>query len=177
MKIIIVLLVALCCIAAAAQDKPQPEPTLEETLTWLKDNLPSKASYIGAFRTLDWIERVAEVEIDRCNVRWRTEQETSASRRKEGDRFSLADLDAANVALSTSQHTPPMFVLTLNAKDGRKVIKRVSLRETPMLRPSVMEYFTESVRLSFQDEATRERFQKAFTHAIKLCASPKKEPF
>jgi hypothetical protein len=76
--------------------------------------------------------------------------------------FSLASLDPEkfSVELSKGENEPPKYDLILNARDGKKAIKRATVSRSNLYSPRNYESMMNIMALSFDNEETAHSFEK-----------------
>jgi hypothetical protein len=173
---------------AESKQQEKGEPTLEETIKWISQNLPALAGYEGKTNTGATVTaRIIYVTFDGSSGTVSTQNETAfsigAGTAESGKYvFSLASLDPEKIVVERSklEINPPAYDLKLNAKDGKKAIKRTSNTSTliyPQRYEDHHEEITALMVLGFDSEETARRFEKAFKHAARLAQASSKEPF
>jgi hypothetical protein len=183
MKTLLVALLALLVAASVgtfAQDKPAPEPTLDQTLNWLKDFLPS-ATGAKVTQKADEMTYVATAGLqvnNGCNVTL-TDDEVWAYR--EGKRspmsghythqFSFSEMDSSKVgAAYDAEYDPPLLQVWMWTRGGLHTV--VNLKDANPLSEIRNAYTQTGI---FLDQASAERVVKAFRHAAELCGN--NQPF
>src|SRR5262249_50820816 len=132
------LLLSTCIFVFGQTEQPKQEkdsPTLDETIKWLSQKLPALAAYEGKEKTGTTItQRVVSVTFDgsACTLSMQMEIVLASGFRNDESAtyvFSLASLDPENISVERSKlgSEPPKYDLILNAKGGKKAIKRTSL--------------------------------------------------
>jgi hypothetical protein len=93
--------------------------------------------------------------------------------------FSLASLDPGKISVEQSKMDcePTKYDLTLNTKGEKKAIKYSNISRSSFFPTKTYESMANLIVLSFDNEETAHRFEKAFKHAAKLSQTSSKEPF
>lgn len=150
----------------------QSEPTKEETIQWLRENLPVKAAYSGQFRGSKVDSRVVEVAFDGCACTLTTVQTMARSVTTDKFRFSFAGIE--KVGMQELPSEPTEYRLTLSA--STPAIEDANEREDVFGRHQ-SKTLSPSLPIHFGDRETADRFAKAFRRMIAACRAEKKEPF
>lgn len=186
------ILIALLVVPAFGQmEQPKQQdkdsPTLEETVKWLAVKLPEMAAYEG--RTKKGITetlRVVSAAFDGHSCTLSTQHELvslGASRVWTADSatyvFSLVSLDPEKISVErpTEDYEPSKYDLKLNVKGEKKAIKRANVSRSNYSPTRSYESMMNVIILSFDNEETARRFEKAFKHATRLSQALSKEPF
>lgn len=164
----------------------EKEPTLEETLAWLKEKLTSSAFYKRVSSdedgSLTTVYKVTGVGFEGCTMTMETSLAISSSfnpsirETLHHYKVSLGDLDPARVEVYQLYKSDAAIteVQAYTAGDAPKVQDR---RDAPGLRGrEVEEKAGTSIAFTFAEKDLAERAGKALAHAIKLCGA-KREPF
>jgi hypothetical protein len=153
---------AWCALAAlgalALMPQKMEAQTLEETLSWISDNFDLsgwsgtihylRGSTQGTFR--------GRISFSGCDA---TYWDSDGNRLS----FHLGDLETAIVKIEDRvEHSPPMYLLSLGASTG-------------VVRQSGLSFRWSVMNIPFQNEATSQRFRRAFVHAMQLCK--RQQPF
>lgn len=185
----LLLLTFVFAFGQTEQSKSQEKnvPTFDETVKWIAQKLPEMAAYEGKTeKGITVTLRVVSASFDghSCALSeqhelvssgrfrmWTTDSATYA--------FSLASLDPEQILVEQSKddYEPARYDLTLNVRGGKKAIKRTNISRSSYLPTRSYESMMSRIVLSFDNEETARRFEKAFKHAARLSQSLSKEPF
>ena len=183
--LVIAFLLLMPTLALAQQDSS--EPTMKETVEWLEENLVTKAIYSGKKGNETSSARVIFVKFTGCVCEIKTQSDDVSQGRflvtfKNTDFYNipLNTLDSEKIQVLPKllkqdfQPTPVVFMAF--TKSGKNSI-RYEHTTTGSVMNSRDSGMTSSFMFMVDGEEIAQRFAKAFTHAIKLCQSEKKEPF
>lgn len=167
--------------AANSQTKTeQKEPSLDETIAWLKEKISASAFYKKEFPGGSNITyKVDEVEFEGCTLSYRaTSTDTSSPQPRSTIwkfKVPLSALDPDQITVSALlKDGSAYFIKALTIQNQPKVQYR---RDSIFLgERDVEEKPYTSIEIDFTDQEIANRVAKALAHAGTLC-SAKKEPF
>lgn len=169
------------CLLWALLCPQEPQPTLQETTDFLSAKLPELATYTGKANGTTIHARVTSASVNACQLTYQSREEyTKEIKAANAYQFAipLALLDPARIEVKTAEAggTPPMLLLFLSAKDGKKSIEKIAVEENQGRFPKRGKTLTGTAYLMLDSPENADRLVKAFRHAVKLCGE-KKEPF
>jgi len=168
---------------AAAQTPSPSSPSLQDTLSWLKEFLPratgGRVTEAGPGDVSDLITENLEI-ISGCHVAFhgdRTSYQNGKAMSSDDftDTLSLADINPSTISVSASQLGPNGIAVFMYTTGNIRLIADVNNHVSDgTTEHQAMHIYYESVGL-FVDKASAQRVANAFKHAAELCAST--QPF
>ena len=156
---------------------PGGEPTLAETLSWLREKLTAHAP--NEIRSEDgrllgtWFKLV---RFEDCELTWREEMYTEKGTLAGETTIHLGDVDPAGTKIQQDFLTR-LYFLDLHVPAGKSLVRHRVLSGDR----AVMSFADETGRLRFKEVDMARRIDRAFAHAAHLCAvarnKNRKEPF
>jgi hypothetical protein len=142
--------------------------SLEETLNWLKDFLPSAT---GA-RSKDFRTTTSLEVVNGCQVRLMTTHETFDAGKTIGyqrytQQFSFSEIDPSAIRVVAQAYDPAVVSVGMQTRSNSKTVIRSD--------DGVESHTDRAFAASFTDRASSERVANAFRHAAEICG--KAEPF
>jgi hypothetical protein len=167
---------------SSAQRKPVPaaEPSLEDTLKWLADFLPS-ATGMESFEKPE--RAVAETftaslgMINGCNIAvtnlYINEVGGKRSTSRTTYQFSLSEINSSQAGVGTDdRYDPPQITFVMATRGASRTVVATTTSDSGANGDIRIAFVPVA---SFVDRASAERVAKAFRHAAELCA--KDQPF
>jgi hypothetical protein len=182
----VAILTAFLLSIAAAQDVPPPPkpqddgPSLEVTMKFLQEKLPSKVDYIifshDNLNGTDFTNkgstdmRNVSASAGRCQIDFHLQETTNGHTDVDVDSYlSLKQVENIEV-IAEEQH-----IKLAQAKLGHP---EYSYKVDPPVFTLVATYSVgDGLRSSFYDESLANRVAKALQHAVELCGGGSKDPF
>src|SRR5262249_49930018 len=152
---IFMLLVLFASITSLAQT----EPTKEETIEWLKESLPTKATYTGRSEKAALTDIVRDVAFDGCVCKMTTVSVTKIASFNNTTTtkysFSFANIESARIeVVSKTDFNPAHLSLLLHTIGDRETVAMEY--DLGIRRPSGTTHQTKMVGIAFDDKDTAE---------------------
>lgn len=156
---------------------PGSKPSLEETLSWLREKLTTYAPNemrSGDGRLLGtWFKLV---RFEGCELTWREEMYTEKGALSGETTIHLGDLNPEGTKIQ-QDILSGLYFLDLYAPAGKSLVRHRVMSDSK----EMMSFADETARLRFREVDIARRVDRAFAHAARQCAAARdnnrKEPF
>lgn len=162
---------------SGASSTPGGSPSLEETLSWLREKLTTHAP--NEMRSNDgrllgtWFKLV---RFEGCELTWREEMYTEKGTLSGETTIHLGDLNPEGTKIQ-QDILSGLYFLDLYAPAGKSLVRHRVISDGK----EMMSFADETARLRFREMDMARRVDRAFAHAARLCAAARnnnrKEPF
>jgi len=167
-------LIAFFTVAVGArQSQEQQQPSLEDTTKWLTEKLPSLAGWVQGEKS----SKIDSVEFHGCTLTYR-DTFTSTIGFISTISIPMANIDP-DVKVGARSPRYQCILKTITGRSNTIKVETAGVaggRISRDTRSGLGDSLTSRIEIDFSDEATAERFAKAFARLATLCAA-KKEPF